>query len=58
MNKEFHYQSIHIECKNGKEHSLRYNEHEPKFATYLRQNYYNIILSNRDVSIIKKYGIK
>ena len=54
MNKEFHYQSIHIECKNGKEHSLRYDEHEPKFATYLRQNYYNVILSNRDVSIIKK----
>jgi hypothetical protein len=54
MNKEFNYQPLYVECKNGKEHSLRYDEHEPKFAKYLRKKYYNVMLSNRDVSIIKK----
>ena len=38
----------------GKEHSLKYEEVDPEFAKFLRLNYYNVKLSNLDVSILKK----
>ena len=44
---------LYKELKTGKEHSLKY-ENEPEFAKYLRTNYYNVKLSNEDVSIIKQ----
>ncbi len=40
--------------KTGKQHSLRYDEHNVEFAKYLRLFYYNVKLSNITVSEIKK----
>ncbi len=45
---------LYKEPKTGKEHSLKYENDEPEFAKYLRTNYYNVKLSNEDVSIIKQ----
>ena len=39
--------------KTGKEHSFKYEEHEIDFAKFLRANYYNTLLYNRDIADIK-----
>ncbi len=48
------FKSINKENQTGKEHSLRYDDDYPEFSKYLRQNFYNVGLSNYDVSILKK----
>ncbi len=45
---------LYKEPITGKEHSVNYDDIDSEFSKYLRQNYYNIKLSNEDVSLIKK----
>jgi len=45
---------INRESETGKEHSLRYDDDNIEFAEYLRQNFYNVKLSNYDVYQLKK----
>ncbi len=45
---------INKESETGKEHSLRYDDDNIEFAEYLRQNFYNVKLSNYDVYQLKK----
>ncbi len=45
---------LYKEPKTGKEHSLNYEDIDSEFSKYLRQNYYNVKLSNEDVSLIRK----
>ena len=40
--------------ESGKSHSMKYEELDKDFAKFLRENYYNVSLSNYDVSEIKK----
>jgi hypothetical protein len=49
---------LYKEPETGKEHSLKYENNEPEFAEYLRVNYYNVKLSNEDVSIIKREWVR
>ena len=53
MSKENIFDNLFEDFKNGKEHSLKYENYEPQFAKYLRLNYYNVNLNNKVLSIIK-----
>jgi hypothetical protein len=43
------YNPIYKENQSGKIHSMKYEKDDIKFAQWLRLNYYNVLLSNRDV---------